>query len=422
MVDEIPVHQTQRRLPYHHKEIVDEQINEWIKNGIVEPGSSPYACNVVVTKKKDGSDRVCIDYRPVNKKIIKDRYPAPNMDDVLDSLRGANIFSTIDLKNGFFHIPIEKESQKYLAFVTHSGQYIPKYAPFGCSNSPAAFQRHINNVFCQLIIEKFVVVYVDDVMILAESEEQAVERLKRVLEVASEAGLQINWKKCHFMKRSIEFIGHIVEKDRVKPSPSKSEAVRKFKEPKKVKQVQSFLGLTGYFRKFIKGYSIIAKPLSDLTRKNVLFKFEQKERAAFEMLKEALCEDPVLKMYDEKAETHLFTDASKVGLAAILMQRSNDDDEFHPVYYWSEKTSEHEEKCDSYTLEVLAVVRAIKKFHVYLIGKHFTIITDCEAFKKTMAKKEIIPKVARWVMFLQSYDYTIEHRKNPCSMLTRLAV
>lgn len=161
LTDEIPVHETPRRLPHHQRQIVDKQIKEWIENGIVEPGSSPYACNVVVTKKKDNSDRVCIDYRPINKKIIKDRYPAPHMDDVLDALRGAKVFSTIDLKNGFFHVPIEKESRKYLAFVTHSGQYIPTCAPFGCSNSPAAFHRHINNIFRQLIIEKSIVVYVD---------------------------------------------------------------------------------------------------------------------------------------------------------------------------------------------------------------------------------------------------------------------
>lgn len=235
--DDIPVYEPPRRLPIAHREAVEKQIDEWVKDGIIKPGNSPYACNVVVVKKKDNSNRVCIDYRPLNKKLIKDRYPSPLIDDILDSLQGAVVFSTIDLKNGFFHVPVAEESQKLLAFVTHRGQYLPLKAPFGCSNSPAVFQRHLNHVFRQLIKDGIVLIYMDDIVILAMNEEEAVQRLKRVLKVASEAGLEIKWKKCQFLKRSIEFLGHIIENGCIRPSPDKSEAVQKFKEPKTLKQL-----------------------------------------------------------------------------------------------------------------------------------------------------------------------------------------
>lgn len=413
LTDEKPVFEQPRRLPFAHREVVEKQIQEWIKDGIVKQGSSPYACNVVVVKKKDQTNRVCIDYRPINKKTIKDRFPSPTIDDILDCLQGADVFSTLDLKNAYFHIPVAEESQKYLAFTTHSGQYIPLVAPFGCCNSPAAFQRHLNNVFRKLIAEKIMQLYMDDIIVVAKTREEGIENLRRVLECAAEAGLQMKWKKCQFLQTSIEYLGHIIEKNSVKPSPDKTMAVQKFKVPKTVKQTQSFLGLAGYFRKFIEGFAVIAKPLTDLTRKEIPFKFEEKERASFESLKRALCECPVLKIYNQKAETQLYTDASKHGFGGILMQRCADDNEFHPVYYMSEKTTRDEEKCESYLLEALAVVKAIKKFHVYLVGKKFTLITDCDAFKKTMTKKDINAKVARWVMFIQSYDCIVEHRSNP---------
>lgn len=321
-------------------------------------------------------------------------------------MKGATIFSKVDLKNAYFHIPVEKESEKILSFVTHSGQYLPLKAPFG---GLPVFQGHINEVFRVEILDVIILIYMDDIIIIAKSREEAIRRLKRVLDQAAEAGLEIKWKKCEFLKTSIEFLGHIIENGTIKPSPAKIEAVRKFKEPKTLKQPQSFLGLTGSFRKFIEGY--IAKPLSDLTRNDFKHRFDIKKPAAFESLKKVPCGEPVLRIYDDKAEIQLLTDACKTGLGGLLTQGC-EDNEFHPVYYKSKKTSRDEEKLDSYTLETLAVIRAVKKLHVYLIGKQFTIVTDCEAFKKTMDKRDTNPKVARWVMFLQTYKFTIEHRSN----------
>lgn len=412
LTDDIPVYQRLRRLAPVEKDIVEKQIKEWLQDGVIKPGNSDYASPVVIVKKKDGSSRICVDYRKLNKKIIKDRFPTPIMEDVLDCLQGAEVFSTIDLKNGFFHVPVGDQSKKYLAVVTYSGQYLFQKTPFGCCNSPAVFHRFINDVFHDLIMKKIVIAYMDDVCILAKDEREAIQHLEMVLKVASDAGLQIKWKKCQFLKKSIGFLGFTIGKGSIKPSTEKTRAIQRFKEINSVKQIQSFLGLTGAFRKFIRDYSLIARPLTNLLRKGAQFKIGDDEKKAFETLKAKMSCEPVLKIYKQGVETQLYTDASKLSFGAILMQKCDEDDQFHPVYYMSIKTSPAEEKYDSYSLEVLAIVKALEKFRHYLLGMKFKIITDCEAFKKTMEKADVMAKVARWVMAMQEFDFEVEHRTN----------
>ncbi|GFV02693.1 hypothetical protein TNCV_2743661 [Trichonephila clavipes] len=208
----------------------------------------------------------------------------------------------------------------------------------------------------------------------------------------------------------IEFLGHIIENNKLFPSPSKTKSVVNYPEPKTTKEVQRFLGLTGYFRKFIPAYSVIAKPLSDLLRKDTPFNFDVKQKASFDELKRLLCQKPVLGIYRQNCETEIHTDASIDGLAAVLLQRFPDDNSLHPIYYMSRKTSETERKYTSYELEVLAIIEALKKFKVYILGMPFKIITDCNAFTKTMSKKDLNTRIARWALNLQDYDYTILHR------------
>ncbi|GFV91362.1 transposon Tf2-9 polyprotein [Trichonephila clavipes] len=236
--------------------------------------------------------------------------------------------------------------------------------PFGLSTCPSTFQRFINTVFRDLVVQGIVLPYMDDIVILAKNESEAIERLKKVLQVSSDYGLEINFDKC----------------------------------------------LTGYFRKFIPAYSVIAKPLSDLLRKDTPFNFDVKQKASFDELKRLLCQKPVLGIYRQNCETEIHTDASIDGLAAVLLQRFPDDNSLHPIYYMSRKTSETERKYTSYELEVLAIIEALKKFKVYILGMPFKIITDCNAFTKTMSKKDLNTRIARWALNLQDYDYTILHR------------
>ncbi|GFX80939.1 transposon Tf2-9 polyprotein [Trichonephila clavipes] len=391
--------------------IVDAQVDEWVKNGIVEPCSSPYATSqVVVVKKKDGKSRVCIDYRRLNCKLIKDNYPLPLIDDILDCLQNAKIFTTLDLKNGFFHVAVNESSHKFTSFVAHNGQYQFRRMLFGLSTCSSTFMRCINAIFRHLISKSIVLPYMDDVVIPAANESQALEYLKIVLEVAYDYGLEINFKKCQFLHNTIEFLGHIIETGRLFPSPSKTKAVINYPDLKNIKDVRRFLGLTGYFRKFLPSYSTIAKPLSDLLRKDSPFQFYAERLTAFQKLKYLLSQQPVLSIFNQNSPTEIHTDASIDGLGVVLLQKSIHNNQFHPLFYMSKKTSDHERKYISFELEVLAVIEELKKFRIYVLGTSFKIISDCDALVKTLSKKELKPRIARWALYLQEFNYTIEHR------------
>ncbi|GBO25213.1 Retrovirus-related Pol polyprotein from transposon 297 [Araneus ventricosus] len=202
-----PVSHQPRRLPLSEKKIVQTQVAEWLKQGIVEPCSSENSSPVVIVRKKDGAPRVCIDYRRLNKVVVRDRFPLPLIEDILDRLQGSRIFSTIDLKNAFFHVDVNKDSRKYTSFVTHEGQYQFLKVPFGLCNSPAMFQRYINTIFRPLINDGIVLPYLDDIIILSSLFEEGIGRVERVLSIASEYGLEINFDKSHFLKKRIEFFG-----------------------------------------------------------------------------------------------------------------------------------------------------------------------------------------------------------------------
>lgn len=408
---EQPIYSQPRRLAPAEKEVAEKQIQQWLEEGIIQPSSSEYASPVVVTTKKDGTPRLCIDYRRLNRQVVRDRFPLPLIDDILDKLCDARVFSTLDLRNGFFHVAVKEDSRKYLAFVTRSGQWEFLKVPFGYCNSPAVFQRHINCVFRELIQAGIVMVYMDDVVVPGKDVQDGLMKLKMVMEVAQVYGLDIKFSKCQFLKRKIEFLGHVIEEGTVAPTPRKAAAVQFYPEPKTLAEVHSFLGLSGYFRKFIPNYAKVAKPLSDLLRTtNKEFRFDEEQRIAFVSLKKALSENPVLIIYNPTYETEVHCDASKFGYGAVLLQRLPDDGQLHPVQYLSKKTKPEEERYCSYELEVLAVVMALKRLRVYLLGIKFKIITDCSAFQKTMDKKDLTPRIARWAMTLEEFDYTIEHR------------
>lgn len=263
---------------------------------------------------------------------MKDRYPLPLIEDQLDLLQGAKIFSTLDLKNGFFHVRMDEDSRKFTAFIVPDGHFEFLRVPFGLCNSPAVSQKFINAVFRDLIRERKVLTYMDDLIVPAENHEDALNNLETVLKIASEAGLIINWNKCCFLQDKVEFLGHVIENGRIHPSTRKTKAVMSFAEPTSTRQLQSFLGLTGYFRKFIPKYSIIARPLTNLLKANIKFSFGEVERGTFTQLKLKLSENPVLSLYRVGAETELHTDASKYGYGAILLQRNKDDQLLHPIY------------------------------------------------------------------------------------------
>ena len=232
---------------------MNRQIQEWIDEGIVQPSLSEYGSPIVLVRKKDGTIRVCIDFRKMNQIILKDRYPLPLIEDQLDLLQSAKYYSTLDLRNGFLHVSVDELSRKYTAFIVPNGHYEFLKVPFGLCNSPFVFQRYINVVFRDLIRDKIVLTYLNDLIIPSVDCETGLKNLRVVLDVAGQVGLKINWKKCCFLQERVEFLGHVISSGKIYPSVHKTEAVRKFPEPTTARHVQSFLGLTGYSESLSRG-------------------------------------------------------------------------------------------------------------------------------------------------------------------------
>lgn len=406
---EQPITFTPRRISYADKQKLQVILDELLKNNIIRPSKSPYASPIVLVHKKNNEIRLCVDFRALNDITIKDNYPTPLIDDHLDRLKDKNYFSSLDLKNGFFHVKMHPDSIKYTSFTTPLGQFEYLRMPFGLTNAPREFNRFTAQVFENLIRENKILLYLDDILIATETINEHINILKEIFEIASKNKLHFRFDKCKFLFKKITYLGYLISSDGIQPDPSNVEAVTKYPLPKNSKEVHRFVGLASYFRRFISNFSIIAKPLYDLIKKNVPFKFGTTEMKAFETLKEKLISQPVLSIYSPDLETELHCDASSIGYGAVLLQKQTCG-KFKPTFYFSKRTTPAEGKYHSFELECLAAINAIKRFHIYLSGKKFKIITDCDSFRLTLAKKDVNPRIARWALFLQNYDYTIVHR------------
>lgn len=404
--DSQPVVYRPYRLSYPERELVRSMVREMIDADIVCESKSSYASPVLLVKKKTGDKRLCVDYRALNNKTRKEHYPLPLIDDQLDRLAGNSLFISLDLSSGYYQIPMAEESQEITAFVTPDGQYQFKRMPFGLANAPSVFQRTMNRVFSNI---NYIVIYMDDILIPASKFEEGLSRLEEVLKVLSEAGLTLKLKKCNFFQKEVDFLGFHVSGEGIRPGSRKTIAISNFPVPRNIHEVRRFIGLASFFRRFIKDFALLACPLTNLLKSKFEFKWTDEQAKAFNTLKEKLVERPVLALFDMNLETELHTDASKIGIAGILMQRGNDS-QFRPVAYYSRKTTEDEQKLHSFELETLAVIASLKRFRVYLLGLKFKIITDCNALRTTLTKRDLIPRISRWWLQLQEYDCTIEYR------------
>lgn len=405
--DDTPFYYRPYRVAKTEQDKIMEIVNELLESNIIRESSSEYSSPVLLVRKKNGEQRMCIDYRKLNSLTIQDRYPLPRIDDQIDRLRGGKYFTSLDLKSGYYQIPMNNEAKKYTAFSTYAGLYEFNRMPFGLTNAPRCFQRFMNRVLGP--VNNIAAVYLDDVLLHAKTVEDALEGLRKVLQIFREQNLTLNLKKCSFLSTSVEFLGFEIEKDAVRPGKDKIKAVKDFPVPTTVKNIRQFLGLTGYFRQFVKNYAAITKPLTRLIKKSTTWSWKEDEDSAFKKLKEILMSRPVLALYNPNTITEVHTDASSVGMAGILLQ-IQDDQKLHPVAYFSRQTTDAEAKYHSYELETLAVVETLKKFRAYLIGINFTLVTDCNAIKATKEKKNLIPRIARWWLQIQEYTFEVRYR------------
>lgn len=410
LTSDVPVAYHPYRLSYQEKLKVREIVKDLLDKNIIRESDSEYASPIILVKKKDGTDRMCVDFRALNRITIKDRYPLPLIEDHIDRLGRSKFFTSLDMASGFHQIPIDEGSIHKTGFVTPESHFEYLKMPFGLCNSPTVYQRIINNTLRKLIESGQVLVYIDDVLICSMTISEGISLLREVLHTLTEAGFSINIQKCTFLTSEIEYLGRIISHGQVRPSVRKIEALVNTPTPTNVKQVRQFLGLAGYFRRYIQDYATKTASISRLTKKDVKFEWGPEQEQARQDIIQKLTSEPILAIFDPDLPVELHTDASSAGYGAVLMQVHPDGSK-RVVAYFSKVTQGAESRYHSYELETLAVVRALQQFRHYLVGVTFKIITDCNALKATERKKDLLPRVARWWIYLQDFNFTIEYRK-----------
>ena len=394
------------------KELVElkAQIQELLDRGFIRPSVSPWGAPVLFVKKKDGTMRMCIDYRQLNKLTIKNKYPLPRIDDLFDQLKGASVFSKIDLRSGYHQLRVKEADIHKTAFRTRYGHYEFLVMPFGLTNAPAAFMDLMNRVF-QPFLDRFVVVFIDDILVYSETEAKHDEHLCTVLQVLREKELYAKFSKCEFWLREVTFLGHVVSAERIKVDPRKIEAILEWKPPRSVSEIRSFLGLAGYYRRFVEGFSMMAAPLTKLIRKGVPFVWTEKQQEAFERLKKVLTEAPVLIQPESGKDFTVYSDASHVGLGCVLMQEGK------VVAYASRQLKPHEGNYPTHDLELAAVIFALKIWRHYLYGERCIIYTDHKSLKYLLTQKELNLRQRRWIELLKDYDCSIEYHPGKANVV-----
>jgi hypothetical protein len=356
-----PIARTPYRMSTPELQELKMQLKELLDLGLIRPSVSPWGAPVIFIRKKDGSWRLCIDYRQLNKATIKNQYPLPRIDDLFDQMKGATVFSKIDLRSGYHQLRIKEDDVPKTAFKMRFGHYEFTVLPFGLTNAPGVFMSLMNGVFREYL-DKFVQVFIDDILIYSRTTEEHDEHLRLVLQCLREHKLYGKLSKCSFYQSRIHYLGHVISGEGIVVDPAKVEAIMEWPAPTNVMEVRSFMGLAGYYRRFVEGFSKIANPITELQKKNKKFVWTEKCVEAFRRLKELLTTTPILKVPDMDVDFLVCTDASKEGLGGVLMQDGR------VIAYISRKLRRHEENYATHDLELLAIVYALKVWRHYLVG------------------------------------------------------
>ncbi|GJV52679.1 hypothetical protein Tco_1448420 [Tanacetum coccineum] len=378
------------------------QLKELQDKGFIRPSSLPWGAPILFVKKNDGSFRMCINYRELNKLTIKNRYPLPRIDDLFDQLQGSQYFSKIDLRSGYHQLRVHEDDIPKTAFRTHYGHFDFTVMPFGLTNAPMVFMDLMNRV-CRPYLDKFMIVFIDDILIYSKTREEHEVHLGLVLELLKKEKLYAKFSKCEFWLREVQFLGHVINGDGIHVDPSKIEVVKNWEAPRTSSKVYSFLGLAGYYRQFIENFSKIAKSLTILTQKSKTFDWGEEQERAFQTLKDKLCNAPNLAVPDGSEYFMVYCDASGLGLVCVLMQRGK------MIAYASRQLKIHEKNYTTHDLELGAVVFALKIWIHYLYGTKSVIYTDHKSLQHIFSQKELNMRQHRWIELFSDYDCEIRY-------------
>ena len=381
---------------------LQRQVEDLLRRGLIHESHNPCAVPALLAPKKDGTWRLCVDSRVINRITVRYRFPIPRIDDLLDQLSGAEIFSKLDLRNGYHQVRIRAGDEWKTAFKTGEGLYEWLVMPFGLSNAPSTFMRLMNEVM-RPFASKFVVVYFDDILIYSRSLTEHQTHLRAVCAKLQAEKLFVNVGKCAFLRPSVSFLGFVLSAEGIAVDPRKTAAIRDWPTPKTPFEVRSFHGLAQFYRRFVKGFSSLAAPLTDLL-KATTFEWSAPADRAFQQIKLALTSAPVLRLPDFDKLFDVATDASGLGIGAVLSQ------DLHPISFFSEKLSEPKSRYSNYDRELYAVVQALKFWRHYLLHREFTLYSDHEALRFLHSQKKLSARHGRWVETLQDYSFLLRHR------------
>jgi hypothetical protein len=405
-----PISRKSYRMPPNELAELKTQLQDLLEKGFIRPSSSPWGCPAIFIKKKDQTLQMCVDYRPLNEATIMNKYPLPQIDILFDQLTGARVFSKIDLRSCYHQIRIRLEDIPKTALTTRYGLFEYLVMSFGLTNAPAHFTYLMNSVFMPEL-DKFVVVFIDDILIYSKNEEEHAKHLRIVLTRLREHQLYAKFSKCVFLLEEIQFMGHVLSTKGIAVDPSKVKDILEWKPPATVHQVRSFLGLAGYYHRFILDFSKIVKPIIGLLKNDTKFEWSSKWNEAFEQLKVLLTTAPVLAQPDIEKPFDVYCDALGSGLGCVLMQ------EGRVIAYASRQLRRHDEHYPTHDLELVAVVHALKIWHYYLLGNTCHLYTDHKSLKYIFTQSELNMRHRRWLELIKYYDLEIHYHPGKANVV-----
>ena len=402
-----PVYMKPRRVPLAWEKEVDDQVQEMFRNNIIRKSSSPWNAPILLVKKKDQTIRFVCDFRALNEVTKKDTYPLPQIKDVIDKMQGMKYWSTLDAASAYWSIPMADEDKEKTAFSVPRGKFEFNVMTFGLCNAGASYQRMMDMVLSGLAPGR-ALAYVDDIAVFSQTFSEHLDSLKEVFERLRKAKISLKLSKCVFAAPQVDYLGFVLSEKGVQPQARLTEAVQNFATPKSKKEIKRFLGLSGFYREFIKNFAEIAAPLNNLTRDQVVFQWTAECESAFQTLKRALLSSPVLAFPQTNKDFLVEVDASKNAVGGVLSQRQ-DDDSIHPVAYYSSSLKDHQKGWSPYTQEAYALVLATRHWNTYLMGNAFTIFSDHNPLVYLKTKKEPKDIFARWITELEGFNFSVKY-------------
>ncbi|GJV55070.1 putative reverse transcriptase domain-containing protein, partial [Tanacetum coccineum] len=405
-----PVARAPYRLAPSEMKELSEQLQELFDKGFIKPSSSPWGAPVLFVKNKDGSFRMCIDYRELNKLTVKNRYPLLRIDDLFDQLQGSSIYSKIDLRSSYHQLRVREQDIPKMAFRTRYGHYEFQVMPFGLTNAPAVFMDLMNRV-SKPYLDKFVIVFIDDILIYSKDKKEHEEHLKAILKLLKKEMLYAKFSKCEFWILKVQFLSHVIDSRGIHVDPTNIESIKDWASPKTPMKICQFLGLAGYYRRFIEGFLKIAKSMTKLTQKGIKFNWGEKEENAFQLIKQKLYTTLILALPEGSEDFVVYCDASHKGLGVVLMRREK------VIAYASRQLKIHEKNYTTHDLELGSVAFALKIWRHYLYGTKCTVFTDHKSLQHILDQKELNMRQRHWPELLSDYDCEIHYHPGKANVV-----